>query len=95
MSCLATPLRFLPLGRAELNLESCLPSGQSFRWHRLTPPSATLPDSTPGSSAPATAELLHSHEWAFGCGDRTLVLRQDGALPCPPCTAPASTELTP
>ncbi|GAA5896299.1 hypothetical protein JCM8208_001842 [Rhodotorula glutinis] len=72
-SCLATPLRFLPLSRAELNLRSCLPSGQSFRWHRLSPPMATLPDSPTPSPAPPE----HAEEWAFAWDDRTVVLRQD------------------
>ncbi|GAA5942726.1 hypothetical protein JCM3775_005028 [Rhodotorula graminis] len=73
-SCLATPLRFWPLSRAELNLKSCLPSGQSFRWHRLSPPTATLPDSPSPSPAPLDH---HAEEWAFACDDRTVVLRQD------------------
>ncbi|GAA5853721.1 hypothetical protein JCM9279_000287 [Rhodotorula babjevae] len=72
-SCLATPLRFLPLSRAELNLKSCLPSGQSFRWHRLSPATATLPD----SPTPTPAPLEHTEEWAFAWEDRTVVLRQD------------------
>ena len=83
-SCLATPLRFLPLSRAELNLKSCLPSGQSFRWHRLSPATATLPDSPTAPPVP----LEHAEEWAFAWEDRTVVLRQDGASPRPPCRAP-------
>ncbi|GAA6004894.1 8-oxoguanine glycosylase OGG1 [Rhodotorula paludigena] len=78
MACLATPLRFLPLSRAELQLASCLPSGQSFRWHRLAPAAATLPDtpSSPAATAkPATAPP--EEEWAFGWQDRTVVLRQE------------------
>ncbi|BGP37842.1 8-oxoguanine glycosylase ogg1 [Rhodotorula kratochvilovae] len=77
MACLATPLRFLPLSRAELQLASCLPSGQSFRWHRLAPPIATLPDPLPGSSAPPSALPDSAEEWAYGWQDRTVVLRQD------------------
>ncbi|GAA6055760.1 hypothetical protein JCM3770_006148, partial [Rhodotorula araucariae] len=72
MACLATPLRFIPLGRTELHLASCLPSGQSFRWHRLTPPVATLPDSPSTPPVPDSAD-----EWAFAAHDRTVVLRQD------------------
>ncbi|GAA6012079.1 hypothetical protein JCM11491_001743 [Sporobolomyces phaffii] len=65
MSCLATPLRFLPVHRHELHLATVLKSGQSFRWHRSSPPVATRP---------ATDS---DEEWSFGWGDRTVVLRQD------------------
>lgn len=80
MSCLATPLRLLPVSRHELHLASTLPSGQSFRWHRLSPPHATLPDraTAPQGASKATAIEETAEEWAFGWQDRTVVLRQDG-----------------
>ncbi|KWU46465.1 DNA glycosylase [Rhodotorula sp. JG-1b] len=77
MSCLATPLRLLPVTRSELHLASTLPSGQSFRWHRLSPPHATLPDGPlSGTDAPKPV-AEGAEEWAFGWADRTVVLRQD------------------
>lgn len=80
--CLATPLRLLPVSRRELHLASTLPSGQSFRWHRLSPPRVTLPDA-PSQPTVELADALPegAEEWAFGWQDRTVVLRQDGALP--------------
>ncbi|GAA5952076.1 hypothetical protein JCM8115_005319 [Rhodotorula mucilaginosa] len=77
MSCLATPLRLLPISRSELHLASTLPSGQSFRWHRLTPPHATLPDRPPGGTDAPNSAAEGAEEWAFGWADRTVVLRQD------------------
>lgn len=82
---LSTPLRFLPLLPSELQLATVLKSGQSFRWAKL-PMHATRPDEQVKSeedSKPTTAEVEHGEEWAFGWGDRTVVLRQDGeCLPC-------------
>ncbi|GAA5863787.1 hypothetical protein JCM1840_005766 [Sporobolomyces johnsonii] len=75
MTCLATPLRFLPVLPNELQLAAVLKSGQSFRWHRSSPLSATLPDSAPSSQA--NPFPLEAEEWAFPWGDRTVVLRQD------------------
>ncbi|CEQ39788.1 SPOSA6832_01333, partial [Sporobolomyces salmonicolor] len=75
MSCLATPLRFLPVLPNELQLAAVLKSGQSFRWHRSSPLTATLPDSAPSSQA--IPSPLEAEEWAFPWGDRTVVLRQD------------------
>jgi hypothetical protein len=80
MSCLATPLRLLPISRSELHLASTLPSGQSFRWHRLAPPHATLPDRPPCGPDATKSVAEGAEEWAFGWADRTVVLRQDGAL---------------
>ncbi|GAA5885316.1 hypothetical protein JCM16303_005999 [Sporobolomyces ruberrimus] len=71
MSCLATPLRFLPVLPQELQLATVLKSGQSFRWHRTTPVHATR---TPGYTL---REGQEDEEWSFGWGDRTVVLRQD------------------
>ncbi|GAA5875586.1 hypothetical protein JCM3774_006110 [Rhodotorula dairenensis] len=77
MACLATPLRLLPVARNELHLASTLPSGQSFRWHRCSPPHATLPD-RPLAGADESATLPDTaEEWAFASQDRTVVLRQD------------------
>ncbi|GAA5933050.1 8-oxoguanine glycosylase OGG1 [Sporobolomyces koalae] len=70
MSCLSTPLRFLPVLPKELQLATVLKSGQSFRWHRSSPVAATLPPS-------ATPDTAEGEEWSFGCQDRTVVLRQD------------------
>ncbi|BGP05952.1 N-glycosylase/DNA lyase [Rhodotorula toruloides] len=67
MSCLATPLRHLALSRQQLSLKTVCLSGQSFRWHRCTPITAT-------ADAPHTAD---SEEWALAHAGRTLVLRQD------------------
>ncbi|BGO97618.1 glycosylase/lyase [Rhodotorula toruloides ATCC 204091] len=67
MSCLATPLRHLALTRQQLSLKTVCLSGQSFRWHRCTPITATI-------DAPQSAD---SEEWALAHAGRTLVLRQD------------------
>jgi hypothetical protein len=72
MSCLATPLRFLPVLPQELQLATVLKSGQSFRWHRTSPSHATR--STSKDHRVEDGE----EEWSFGWGDRTVVLRQDG-----------------
>ncbi|GAA6029214.1 hypothetical protein JCM8097_003572 [Rhodosporidiobolus ruineniae] len=77
MSCLATPLRFLPLSLRELNLAASCKSGQSFRWHRLAPPVATLPDAHAGSVGPSGTLPDEAEEWAFPWQDRTVVCRQD------------------
>ncbi|GAA5989350.1 hypothetical protein JCM10908_001273 [Rhodotorula pacifica] len=77
MSCLATPLRLLPITRNELHLASTLPSGQSFRWHRLPPPHATLPDQPLKGLDQGEGVAEGAEEWAFGWQDRTVVLRQD------------------
>ncbi|GAA5911678.1 8-oxoguanine glycosylase OGG1 [Sporobolomyces salmoneus] len=68
MSCLSTPLRFLPVLPREVQLSTVLKSGQSFRWQR-SPIHATR--------SPTTAAEEDGEEWSFGWGDRTVVLRQD------------------
>lgn len=87
---LSTPLRFLPLLPSELQLATVLKSGQSFRWARFETIHATKPDvaaETAGAaledSKPAVGvqEQVQGEEWAFGWGDRTVVLRQDGESP--------------
>lgn len=88
---LSTPLRYLPLLPSELQLATVLKSGQSFRWTRLDTVHATRPDLEHGqlsSSAKSTSEQkpggpgVQGVEWAFGWGDRTVVLRQDGMSAC-------------
>ncbi|ORY72607.1 DNA glycosylase [Leucosporidium creatinivorum] len=86
---LSTPLRFLPLLPSELQLATVLKSGQSFRWARFDTVHASKPDvaaetagAAPGAedSKPALEakeQLVQGEEWAFGWGDRTVVLRQD------------------
>ncbi|GAA5951726.1 hypothetical protein JCM3765_003096 [Sporobolomyces pararoseus] len=73
MSCLSTPLRFLPVLPQELQLATALKSGQSFRWHR-TPLHATRTTATQEATEGIEEE---ADEWSFGWGDRTVVLRQD------------------
>ncbi|GAA5984687.1 hypothetical protein JCM11641_004562 [Rhodosporidiobolus odoratus] len=78
MSCLATPLRFLRLSPAELNLATAVKSGQSFRWILQSPVVATQPDhrlAASASTVPVAAEGVE--EWAFPWQDRTVVMRQD------------------
>lgn len=87
---LSTPLRYLPLLPSELQLATVLKSGQSFRWARFDKVRATLPDpvasvkpeedsnGATGVKHEEPGELLQGEEWAFGWGDRTVVLRQDG-----------------
>ncbi|GAA6064072.1 hypothetical protein JCM10212_001478, partial [Sporobolomyces blumeae] len=79
MSCLATPLRFLPVLPQELQLATVLKSGQSFRWHRSSPPAATRPDPAPPRSETLNPDSLDpdADEWSLGWGERTVVLRQD------------------
>lgn len=77
---LSTPLRFLPLLPSELQLATVLKSGQSFRWARFDTVHATRPEVF-AASAEDVKPLLAANEgeeWAFGWGDRTVVLRQDG-----------------
>lgn len=78
MSCLSTPLRFLPVLPTELQLSTVLKSGQSFRWNRSTTLYATLPDHSSDSTSPYIAPQSESEEWSFGWQERTVVLRQDG-----------------
>lgn len=84
---LSTPLRFFPLLPSELQLATVLKSGQSFRWARFESVHATKPDfaaETAGAleeTKPALGsqeQQVQGEEWAFGWGDRTVVLRQDG-----------------
>ncbi|GAA5828299.1 hypothetical protein JCM5353_003291 [Sporobolomyces roseus] len=77
MSCLSTPLRFLPVLPTELQLSTVLKSGQSFRWNRSTTLYATLPDHSSDSTSPSIAPQSESEEWSFGWQERTVVLRQD------------------
>lgn len=59
-----------------------LKSGQSFRWTRFDTVHATRPDvkleQQDDASSAISSEHVNGVEWAFGWGDRTVVLRQDG-----------------
>lgn len=70
---LSTPLRFLSLLPAELNLAIVLKSGQSFRWQKF-PLNCTRPYEKDG----LTVDLTASEEYAFGWRDRTVVVSQHG-----------------
>ncbi|KAM0747351.1 DNA glycosylase [Meredithblackwellia eburnea MCA 4105] len=67
---ISTPLRLLKVVRTELNLDTVIKSGQSFRWKKLDSITATRTGTTEDGEG-------EGQEWALANMDRTIVIRQD------------------